>query len=95
MSNAGEMQLGQVKVFTSSHRGFTPEEIAERAIDRFVYVGDKSHPLIAEQARVFREQIKHLLVFYLREAQESERVTIAAKLTQNGYEELAGLIRSL
>ena len=95
MSNAGEVQLGQVKVFTSSHRGFTPEEIAERAIDRFIYVGDKSHPLIAEQARAFREQIKQMLIFYFREAQEAERITIAAKLTHNGYDELATLIRSL
>ena len=95
MSNVGSVELGAVKVFTTSHRGFTPEEIAERAVDRIVYVGDKSHPLIAEQARAFKEQVKQILVFYLREAQESERITIAAKLTQNGHEELAAYIRSL
>ena len=85
----------QVKVLTTSGRGFTPEEIAERAIDKVIYVGDKSHPLIAEQARAFREQIKKVLIFYLAEAQQSERTTICAKLSLQGYEELAQLIRSL
>lgn len=91
----GGFNLGEIKVYTANHRGFTPEEIAERAIDRVIYVGDKSHPLIAEQARAFRENIKKVLIFYLTEAQESERTTICAKLTLQGHEELANLIRSL
>ncbi len=91
----GGFNLGEVKVYTANHRGFTPEEIAERAIDKVIYVGDKSHPLIAEQARAFREQIKKVLIFYLAEAQQSERTTICAKLSLQGYEELANLIRSL
>jgi hypothetical protein len=91
----GGFNLGEVKVYTANHRGFTPEEIAERAIDKVIYVGDKSHPLIAEQARAFREQIKKVLIFYLAEAQQSERTTICAKLSLQGYEELAQLIRSL
>jgi len=33
---------GNVIVKTSQGRGFTPEEIAERAIDKIIYVGSKS-----------------------------------------------------
>lgn len=91
----GGFNIGEVKVFTTNHRGFTPEEIADRAIDKIIYVGDKSHPLIAEQARAFRENIRKMLVFYLTEAQQAERTTICAKLSLQGYEELANLIRSL
>lgn len=89
------IDLGGVKVFTTDNRGFTPEEIAERAIDKIIYVGDKSHPVIAEQARAFKEHIKHVLIHYLREAQESERITISAKLSQAGHPEIATLIGDL
>lgn len=89
------IDLGGVKVFTTDNRGFTPEEIAERAIDKIIYVGDKSHPVITEQARAFKEHIKHVLIHYLREAQESERITISAKLSQAGHPEIATLIGDL
>jgi hypothetical protein len=91
MMNAG-LNLGAVNVYTTDNRGFTAEEIAERALDKIIYVGDKSHPVIAEQARAFKEHIKHVLVQYLREAQQSERITICAKLSQAGHPEIAKLI---
>lgn len=87
--------LGTVKVHTSDNRGFTPEEIAVLAADRIVYIGDRSHPLVAAQARVFKDQIQAVLVHYLQEAQANERATIYTKLTQAGYEDIANLIRSL
>lgn len=94
MINAG-MNLNSVNVFTTNHRGFTAEEIAERALDKIIYVGDQSHPLIAEQARTFKQYIHTVLVQYLREAQESERITLAAKLSQAGHPEIAKLIGEL
>lgn len=94
MINAG-MDLGSVNVFTTDHRGFTAEEIAERALDKIIYVGDQSHPAITAQARAFKEHIKHVLIQYLREAQESERITICAKLSQAGHPEIAKLIGDL
>lgn len=95
ISNTGASEVGQVKVYTTSHRGFTPEEIAERAIDKIVYVGDQSHPLVTAQARAFRDKVFNILVQYLREAQESERVTICAKLDQQGLEDISNVIRRL
>ena len=92
--NAG-LNLGAVNVYTTDNRGFTAEEIAERALDKILYVGDQSHPVIAEQARAFKEHIKRVLVHYLGEAQESERITICAKLSQAGHPEIAKLIGDL
>ena len=94
MINAG-MNLGAVNVFTTNNRGFTAEEIAERALDKIIYVGDQSHPVITEQARAFKQHIRHVLIQYLREAQESERITISAKLSQAGHPEIAKLIGEL
>lgn len=94
MISAG-MNLGSVNVFTTNNRGFTAEEIAERALDKIIYVGDQSHPAIAEQARAFKQYIHQVLVQYLREAQECERITLAAKLSQAGHPEIAKLIGDL
>lgn len=94
MINAG-MNLGSVNVFTTVNRGFTAEEIAERALDKIIYVGDQSHPVITEQARAFKGYIKDVLIQYLREAQESERITLAAKLSQAGHPEIAKLLGEL
>ena len=87
--------VGSVKIFTTDNRGFTPEEIAERAVEKLIYVGENVAPDLARQAREFKNQVFDLMVKYLREAQESERKTIRAKLSQRGYEEIAHLIGDL
>ena len=92
MSNMSVVDLGVVKIFTTDNRGFTAEEIAERAVDKFVYISHSASPEIAQQAREYKEQIRLTLIKYLREAQESERKTIRAKLAQNGHHDLAKLI---
>ena len=91
----GGVNINSVKVFTTEYRGFTPEEIASRALDRIISVGENSHPLIVEQAKAYRSHIYQILVHYLREAQQSERTTICGKLNQNGFSEIAQLIGEL
>lgn len=83
---------GNVKIMSTQGRGFTPEEIAERALDRIVYVGSQSHPLIREQAEAFRENIRELLVFYLKEAVRSHNVTLVNKFKKAGYPELVKIL---
>lgn len=87
--------VGIVKVFTTVDRGFTAEEIAERAVDKIIHVGDKSHPLVAEQARAFKDSIRKVLVHYLDEAQRNERMTIQARLRETGLSKIADLIGEL
>lgn len=85
--------LGGVVVQTTNGRGFTPEEIAERALDKIISVGDDSHPAVRDQALVFRERIRHVLVFYMKEAIQSERTTIANRLREAGHPELVNLLK--
>lgn len=87
--------LGGIKVHTVSNRGWSPEEIADRALEKIIYVGDNVDPVLRDQAVAFKAHIRQVLVFYLREAQNSERTTICAKLQQQGHADLANLIRSL
>jgi hypothetical protein len=83
---------GQVRVETTNGRGFTPEEIAERALDRIIAVGGNSHPVITEQARAFRENIKKVLVFYMKEVERSHCVTLANKFRKAGHPELIKIL---
>jgi hypothetical protein len=87
--------LGGVSVHTVSNRGWNPEELADRALDKIIHIGESSPPAIREQALAYKERIRHVLMFYLREAQSSERTTICVKLEQQGHSSLAGIIRSL
>lgn len=91
----GDGSVGTVNVLAVDYRGHTPEELAEMAVDRIIYIGGNSHPVIVDQARAYREHIKKVLIEYFRMAQASERTNICGKLILNGNDELANLIRSL
>lgn len=79
---------GNVAVMSTSGRGFTPEELAEMALDKIVYVGSKSHPVIREQAEAFKNNLRVVLVQYLQQAVRSDRTTIANRLREAGHPEL-------
>ena len=81
-----------IHVFTKDHGGFKPEEVAERALDKIIQVGDQSHPLVREQAIAFRNHIRGVLVFYMNEAVKFDRVTLAHKLREAGHPELIKLL---
>jgi hypothetical protein len=81
-----------IQVFTKDNGGFTPEELAERALDKIIQVGDQSHPLVREQANAFRNHIRGVLVFYMNEAVKFDRVTLAHKLRESGHSELIHLL---
>lgn len=95
ISNQVESIINGATVHIANYRGHTPEEIADRAIEKIMYIGNNTHPVIAEQARAFKEQIRALLVHYLREAQTSERTTICGHLIKGGHADLADIIRSI
>lgn len=89
-----ETALGTVKIMTTEGRGFSAEELAERAVDQIITVGDNAPPVIADQARAFRENLREVLVYFMREAMRSRNVTLAAKFTKAGFPELVKLIDS-
>lgn len=92
MQVTGQMGLGQLEVRTTSNRGFTPEELADGALNRIMYVGENVHPVIKDQAVAFREQIRHVLVHYMKEAVKSDRTTLANNLRAAGHPELIKLL---
>ena len=84
--------IGNVLVHSVSHRGFSPEELAEQALNKIIYVGDQSHPAIRDQAQAFREHIRGVLVFYMKREIESNNTTLANRLREAGHPELVTLL---
>lgn len=86
---------GIVEVQTTQHRGFTPEEVAERCLDKLLNISDTAPPAIRDQAIAYKEHIRAVLVFYMKEAVQSDRTTVNNALLDAGHKDLAELIRRL
>lgn len=90
----GANDFGDVRVVTTSNRGFTPEEIAERALAKIMHVGENAPPVIRDQAVAFQDYIRGVLVYYMYEAVRSDRTTQAHKLREAGHPDIAQLLLS-
>jgi hypothetical protein len=77
-----------------SHRGFTPDELAEQALNKIIYVGDQSHPAIRDQANAYRDHIRAVLTFYMQRAIQSNNTTLANRLREAGHPELVKLLEA-
>ena len=98
MSNAGFLELPKepiVSVFTETNKGHSPETIAELCVDRIVAVSDKAPAPIRDQAHIFKEHLKPLVLFYLKKAIQSDRTTMYNLLLENGNREAAEIIRRM
>ena len=92
----GETVTGfDVKVFTTKNRGHTPEELAERAMEKLISVSETADPMVKAQAMVFKDRIRDLMVFYMREAIRSDRTTVCAELAKQGHADLARIISEI
>jgi hypothetical protein len=84
--------VGNVMVATTHGRGATPDELAERALDKIIYVGSNAHPAIRDQAEAFKDAIRGVLVQYMREAVRAHNVTLVSKFKQAGHAELIPIL---
>ena len=92
--NIKELNLGDInfEVHTTQGRGHTPEELADFAVDKIVYVAQDANPLIRDQAVAFKEYIRQVLVKYLKQAVQSDRTTLANKLREAGHSDLIKIL---
>lgn len=84
-----------VNIQTTENRGFTPDEVAERCVDKLISVSENAHPAIRDQAQAFQKHMEKTVAFYMREAIRSDRTTVYNALKDAGHPKLAELIRRL
>ena len=84
-----------VKVHTTEGRGFSPDEVAVRCVDKLISVSDTAHPAIRDQARAYKAHMEKVVAYYMREAIRSDRTTVYNALVDAGHPELADAIRRL
>jgi len=93
MDNQAKLLQGvDYDVITTSDGGMTPEQVAELCLAKIIYVGDEANPLLKEQALAYKDSIRQVLVFYMKQAIKSNHTTIANKLRKAGHSELTTLL---
>jgi hypothetical protein len=95
ITNGLTMSAGTVEVHTTTKRGFTPEEVASRCVDRIISISDQANPILQQQAHAFKGNIESVIAHYIKEAIQSDRTTIYNALNDAGQPKLADLIRRL
>jgi hypothetical protein len=94
ISQQAQITLGDVIVQTTTNRGWTPEEIAERAVNKLIFVSETAPEPVRIQAQAYREEIRTVVLHYLIEAVRSDRTTLSNRLIQAGHPELLDLLRN-
>ena len=97
--NSGFMDMPRdipvVKVYTTSGRGPTPEELAAQCADKLIYVSGNGPQAIRDQAIAFKSQIEKLVAQYMHQAIASDRTSVYNAIKDAGHPDLAELIRRI
>ena len=84
-----------VEIQTTDNRGQTPEEVAERCVNKIIGVSNNAHPAIREQAIAFRKEMEKVVAIYMRQAIKSDRTTVYNAIKDSGNPKLAEYIRRM
>jgi hypothetical protein len=92
ISSVGGALLGEIKARMVSGRGFTPEEVAEMALEKIIYIGVSANPILRDQAEAYKEQLRAVLVSYMKQAVASHNTTLMNRFNNAGHPELVKLL---
>lgn len=92
ISVEGESRVGDVRAYTTSGRGLNVEELADMAMRKLIHVADTAAPALQDQARMFKENVRALMIAYMYQAIKSDRTTLYNKLNEAGNPEIADII---
>ena len=94
LSASGGALLGNITAMGVSGRGFTPEELADNALDRIISISASADPVIRQQAEAFREHIRNVLVSYGKQCIKSNNTTLVNRFRDAGHPELTKLLEN-
>lgn len=89
------VSLGSIRVETTSHRGFTPEELADHALGKIVSIAESANPMIQAQAHAFQDRLRFILVTCMYQAIESYKTTQFAHLNLQGHSDMASIVHKI
>lgn len=95
IGQSGVMSVAPVDVVTSSGRGHSPETITDLCLRRLMGIANTAPEPIRSQAFDFRDRIRPLLVYYMKQAIRSDRTTLHNQLKSAGQHEAAALVLKL
>ena len=84
-----------VEIQTTDHRGQTPEEVAQRCVNKIIGISNNAHPAIKDQAHAYRLQMEKIIAIYMRQAIKSDRTTVYNAIKDSGNPKLAEYIRRM
>tara|TARA_R110000824_G_scaffold36774_6_gene113852 strand:+ start:3652 stop:3921 length:270 start_codon:yes stop_codon:yes gene_type:complete len=76
----GNVEVGDVGVYTTHNRGHSAEELTEMALEKIIYVSANMPDVIKSQALAYKDHLRGVLLFYMRQAMLSERVTMRGEI---------------
>ena len=75
-------EVGAVEVHTTQNRGHSAEELTEMALNKIILIGEEAPEPIRMQAEAYRDRLRNVIMFYMRQAMLSERATFRAELVE-------------
>ena len=84
-----------VNIETTNNRGFTPEETAERCVNKLIGISNNAHPAIRDQAHAYRKEMEKIIAIYMKQAIKSDRTTVYNAIKDSGNPKLAEYIRRM
>jgi len=73
-------EVGNVTVHTTCNRGHSAEELTEMALEKVIHISVDMPEPIKAQVMAYKDSLRDILLFYMRQAMLSERVTIRAEI---------------
>ena len=88
-------EIGNVIVTTTDNSNLGPEHWADRATEQIISIGEDAPPLIVDQAKAFKDRIRHVLKYYVIEAIKEDRSKVITLLRSAGHNDLANSVEKL
>ena len=88
-------EVGNVSVITTNDSTLGPDHWADRATEQVIFIGENAHPLSVDQAKVFKDRIRHVFNYYIKEAIREDRSKVITLLRSAGHNDLANSVEKL
>jgi len=82
MLNLNTGEAGTVEVHATQNRGHSAEELTEMALNKIILIGEDAPEPIRAQAEAYRDRLRNIILFYMRQSMLSERSTFRAELVE-------------